>query len=328
MSKASQPVYSSQVISTFGTSFWIEGDSAADYILHPVFLRYAMLCIGIYALLDQGTESQLLIGWQFPLMWLTMAMVIIVGLLVLGAFTLQLRRRGWIRRLYTPFIMLPIVIITDLTAQGVIQVLQLADWKPLPQTLMDMTRDMLVVLLFDILHVQFVVPNHPLASTLPPGEQAARHLDRAKDASAETWARTTVATGSEPAAVAPAAPMDEGGDAPAAAERSLVQIADRSFAITEIQSVRTEDHYLNVVTRTGRNMLRAKLSEITALHDGRHGVQINRSQWVAFDAIETVSDEENGQITLHLANGESAVVSRTRRLMFLQLYNTQRSQPT
>lgn len=325
MSEVSQTVSSSQVVSTFGNSFWLRGDSAAEYVLHPVFLRYSMLCIAIYALLDQGTENRLLIGWQFPLMWLTMAFVIIAGLLVIGAFTLQLRQRGWIRRIYTPFIMLPIVIMTDLVAQGVVQVLQIGGWKPLPQTMMDITRDMLVVLLFDILHVQFVVPNHPLASTLPPGQQSVQPRTRAEDDATETWKWATAPIAIELAAPPPNTPNADEIAAQPSQERSLILIADRSFAVSEIQSVQTEDHYLNVVTGTGRHMLRAKLSELKALHDGRHGVQINRSQWVAFSAIESVKDEANGQVTLQLVNGDTATVSRTRRLVFMQLYNTQPS---
>ena len=325
MSNASQTVSSAQVVSTFGNGFWLRGDSAAEYVLHPVFLRFSMLCIAIYALLDQGTESRLLIGWQFPLMWLTMAFVVIAGLLVIGAFTLHLRRRGWIRRLYTPFIMLPIVIMTDLAAQGVVQVLQIGGWKPLPQTMMDITRDMLVVLLFDILHVQFVVPNHPLASAVPPGQQAVQPRAHTEDAATETWKWAAAPIAIEHTAPPSAPPGEEEIIVQPSQERSMVLIADRSFAASEIQSVQTEDHYVNVITRTGRHMLRAKLSELKALHDGRHGVQINRSQWVAFAAIESVKDEANGQVTLHLVNGDTATVSRTRRLVFMQLYNTQPS---
>jgi DNA-binding LytR/AlgR family response regulator len=72
-------------------------------------------------------------------------------------------------------------------------------------------------------------------------------------------------------------------------------------------------------------MLRAKLSDLDVLHDGRHGIQINRSQWVSFAAIASVVDEENGQVTLNLVNGDSATVSRTRRLVFMQLYNSHRA---
>lgn len=336
MSKSPQIVSHAQVISTFGSSFWVPTDSAADYILHPVFLRFTMLCIGIYALLDQGDDAQRLIGWQLPVLWLAMAMSVILGYVILGGWTLSLHRRGWLRRLYTPFLLLPIVMIAEATEQCVVFLLQAGDFKPVPQMLMDLTRDMMAIILMDIMHVQFVVTNHPLGSRHRPGQ--------AQTAPTEDWEEVFTAPSIRRRAMPepveqPSAAMDPAesitasaataADKPeSAAPNTVVRIADRSFAIADIQSVRTEDHYLNVVTRTSRSMVRAKLSDIAALHDGRHGVQINRSQWVAFAAIESIKDEDNGQVTLNLVNGDSATVSRTRRLMFIQLYNGQRARQT
>ncbi len=341
MSESTQTVSHAQVISTFGTSFWIRSDSAADYILHPVFLRFLMLCIGIYALLDTGDEVQHLIGWQLPVFWLSMAMAVITGYVVLGGLTLNLHRRGFLRRIYTPFLLFPIVMIAEATEQGVVLLLQAGEMKSLPQTLVDLTRNMLMIMLMDVMHVQFVVANHPLGSRRPPGQASAARVEDWEDAdnTAPSLRRAGLGPVAEPAPLPTPPPVTTDIVAtqakpeavPAAdqaaihsAQGNVVRIADRSFAIAEIQSVRTEDHYLNVVTRTARSMLRAKLSDIVALHDGRHGVQINRSQWVAFAAIDTVRDEDNGQVTLHLVNGDSATVSRTRRLMFMQLYNSQR----
>ncbi len=333
MSESPQTVSHAQVISTFGSSFWIPTNSAADYILHPVFLRFSMLCIGIYALLDQGDDAQRLVGWQLPVLWLAMSMAVIAGYVVLGGWTLSLHRRGWLRRIYTPFLMFPIVVIAEATEQSVVFLLQAGDFKPVPQMLMDLTRDMMVIILMDTMHVQYVVANHPLGSRHRPGQ--------AQGAPTEDWEEVLIAPSIrrrpmpepvEPPSVpeVPGEPTPASGpiaeDRPeSAALNPVVRIADRSFAIADIQSVRTEDHYLNVVTRTSRSMVRAKLSDIGVLHDGRHGVQINRSQWVAFAAIESIKDEDNGQVTLNLLNGDSATVSRTRRLMFMQLYNSQRS---
>lgn len=338
MSESSQTVSHAQVISTFGSSFWIPTDSAADYILHPVFLRFSMLCIGIYALLDQGDDAQRLMGWQLPVMWLAMAMSVITGYVVLGGWTLHLHRRGWLRRIYTPFLLFPIVLIAEATEQSVVFLLQAGDFKPIPQMLMDLTRDMMVIMLMDIMHVQFVVTNHPLGSRRPPGQSQTAHLEdweeiditpSVRRVMAEPVAAPTASAGVTLAPRDAAVPLAATEEPEATvAPSTVVRIADRSFSLADIQSVRTEDHYLNVVTRTARSMLRAKLSDIAALHDGRFGVQINRSQWVAFSAIAGIKDEDNGQVTLNLVNGDSATVSRTRRLMFMQLYNSQRNRPS
>ena len=330
MSERPSIVSHAQVISAFGTSFWIRGDSAADYILHPVFLRFAILCVGIHALLDDSDYTARLVGWQMPVLWLAMTLAVIAGYVVIGSWVLHLFRRGMVRRLYSPFLLLPIVVIAEMTRQSVVVLLQAGDWLPLPLILMSVTRDFLVILLMDVLHVQFVAPLHPLARTDAP--------DDAPKGTGSTPV-TRPENGMPPAGElrAPADPIAEPRNTPmetlaepeagtqARADIGSVRIADRVFSIGEIQSVRTEDHYLNVVTRTARSMVRAKLSDIVALHDGRYGVQINRSQWVAFAASEAVRDEDNGQVTLQLVNGDSATVSRTRRLMFMQLYNTQRA---
>lgn len=325
MSELTRTVSQAEVVSTFGTSFWVRSDSAVDYVLHPVFLRFVMLSIGVYALMDQSNEAQILVGWQHPVMWLATALTVITGLILLGGLALQLYRRGILRRVYTPFLMLPIIILAEVTEQGVLQLLQAGDWKTLPQTLTDLTRDMMVIMLFDVMHTLYVVPNHPRASLDASGQADAEPVGQVQKQAAQPVQPVQPTTdGAQQSPVLEK--VTEASDrTESSAEGETVRIADRSFPIGDIQSIRTEDHYLNVVTRASRSMLRAKLSDLGSLHDGRHGVQINRSQWVSFAAIASVIDEENGQVTLHLANGDSATVSRTRRLVFMQLFNSHRA---
>ena len=328
MSEQRNIVSYAHLVSAFGTSFFIRSDSAAEYVLHPVFLRFAILCVGIYALLDESPLTEQLVGWQLPVLWLSMAFAVILGYVLIGGWMLYLFRKRHIRRLYTPFALLPIVLIAEMTRQSVVVLFQAGDWMPLPMILMSATRDFLVILLMDMLHVQFVVPQHPLARVEAPEEDERAAIAPRPSRPSETAALPQ--TRYAPAATAePDPPSDDARPDPAGddtlVDRNVVRIADRVFSISDIQSVRTEDHYLNVITRTTRSMLRAKLSDIAALHDGRYGVQINRSQWVAFAAIAAVRDEENGQVTLQLVNGDSATVSRTRRLMFMQLFNSHRA---
>lgn len=307
MSYVSSTVSYTEVKSTLGTSFWIRTDSASDYVLDPAFLRFLMIAIGIYALLDQTDTGPQLVGWQLPVLWLSVAGTVLVGYVATLSLLLGLSRRGAFRRHYTPVIFVPILIIAEATSQAVYWLLEVPDSQPLHIALGGVARDVLVLFLFDLLHVHYVVPAHPLAM-----------LSRPEDAPLPAPADATTAP-PPPPDTAPPPPADE---VPATgADRPMVQIADKVFALPDLISVRTEDHYLNVITRTGRSMLRAKLSDISTLHDGRHGVQINRSQWVSFAAIDSVTEEDNGQVTLHLTGGETATVSRTRRLMFMQLFN-------
>lgn len=312
-----------RVISTFGTRFWVSTDSASDYFLHPVFLRFMMLALGVYTLMDQSDDARVLVGWQMPVMWLATALTIIASFVLLGGWVLRLYRRGILRSVYTPFLLMPIIILAELTEQSMLQLMQVGDWKSLPNTLTDLTRDMLVIMLLDVMHALYVVPVHPLATLAPSGPKDTKPEEQKPEPSTQAREQkisTSIERAPPREDQAPESPMEM----ETRGEGEYLRIADRSFAIGDIQSVRTEDHYLNVVTRTGRSMLRAKLSDLDLLHDGRHGVQINRSQWVSFAAIDAVTDEENGQVTLHLVNGDSATVSRTRRLVFMQLFNSQR----
>lgn len=308
MSEVSPTVSYAEVKSTLGTSFWIRADSASDYVLDPAFLRFLVITIGIYALLDQRDSGPQLIGWQVPVLWLAVAGTVLVGYIAVISLVLSLYRRGTFRRYYTPFLFIPILAISETTSQTVFWLLGAADPEPLQFVLSDMARDILVLFLFDLLHAHYVVPTHPLAVTTRPAQPAPA-------AAPPTQTDVVVPIPDTETDTAPDPDKD----------RSTVQIADKVFALSDILSVRTEDHYLNVITRTGRSMLRAKLSDVASLHEGRHGVQINRSQWVSFAAITSATEEDNGQVTLLLAGGEGATVSRTRRLIFLQLYNTYRS---
>jgi DNA-binding LytR/AlgR family response regulator len=295
------------VTSAFGTSFRIAVDSAEDYLLHPAFLRFALICLTIRALLEQGDDVRLLQGWQVPVLWLMIGLASVLMLVVTIALLRLLSRAGAGRRVYTPILFVPLVVVGEYATQGVIGVFQAGYAKPLDVVLVDLARDMLVLVMFDALHALYVVPVHPLAQS-----------DAQRMVAAPVLVMEESREAPEPEMPEP---EDEAADEVARGpELETVRIGERVFPLAELVAVRTEDHYLNVITRNGRCMLRAKLSDVEALHSGRHGVQINRSHWVAFAAISAMREERNGQIVLDLTNGDSATVARSRRLVFLQLY--------
>lgn len=294
------------VTSAFGTTFRVSVESAAEYLLHPVFLRFAMICLCIRALLDQGDDIRLLQGWQVAVLWLLVALGSVAVLMATIGVLQVLSQSGAGRRIYTPLLFLPLVVAGEYMTQGVIGIFRAGFEKPFDAALIDMARDLLVLAMFDAFHALYVAPVHPLARGEAEGDgRAAAEL-------------RGVRTEAEP--VVAAAEVAEVAAERAVQGPEIVRIADRAFPLTDLLSIRTEDHYLSVAARTGRSMLRAKLSDIGALHDGRHGVQINRSQWVAFAAIREMREERGGQIVLDLETGDSATVARSRRLVFLQLW--------
>lgn len=74
-------------------------------------------------------------------------------------------------------------------------------------------------------------------------------------------------------------------------------------------SISTNDHYLDVVTDTGRERLLKRMSDALAELNGYPGLQIHRSHWVALDAIEGI--ERNGRRhSVRLITGDLLPVSR------------------
>lgn len=78
---------------------------------------------------------------------------------------------------------------------------------------------------------------------------------------------------------------------------------------TELISVSTQDHYLDVVTAAGETRILKRMSDALAELDGFPGMQIHRSHWVALDAIERV-EREGRKCQVVLKNGRTLPVSR------------------
>lgn len=72
--------------------------------------------------------------------------------------------------------------------------------------------------------------------------------------------------------------------------------------------IETQDHYLNITTTKGSDLILMRMSDaVTALDD--LGTQTHRSHWVAKTAI-TGSDRQNNRWVLSLSDGSTVPVSR------------------
>lgn len=80
----------------------------------------------------------------------------------------------------------------------------------------------------------------------------------------------------------------------------------------EILRLTAEDHFVNVVTRSGQHKVRMRMSDAVLEMDGTPGYTAHRSHWVARDAIETV-EREKGREVLVLTDGSRVPVGRTYR---------------
>ncbi|MCY4208090.1 MAG: LytTR family DNA-binding domain-containing protein [Roseovarius sp.] len=73
------------------------------------------------------------------------------------------------------------------------------------------------------------------------------------------------------------------------------------------------DHYVEVTTTKGRELLLMRLSDAIAETDGIEGLQVHRSHWVAVNQVEKTC--RNGErVFLHMRDGREIPVSRAKHV--------------
>ncbi len=103
----------------------------------------------------------------------------------------------------------------------------------------------------------------------------------------------------------------EGGGQPDPTKQDIVFLRRLSPAIgTTILSLEAQDHYVNVTTARGSEMILMRLADAIEELSGVDGLRIHRSHWVAREAIAGTV-RENGKLMITLSNGKSLPVSRT-----------------
>lgn len=75
--------------------------------------------------------------------------------------------------------------------------------------------------------------------------------------------------------------------------------------------IKSELHYLKVVTERGNGLVLYNMVDAVAALPAESGIQVHRSYWVAFDAIDTLQ-RQGRQGELILRDGERVPVSRQR----------------
>lgn len=306
-----------------GRRYWAATDSLSDFILHPIFLKYAAVCVLIYGLLDRGgADTGGLHGFEIVVLWVTLGCVAIGWYAMFFVLVRALMRRGLIRVIYTPVATLSLFIVTTFLTYLIVTAfkghvdLSVAQWSQ------EIIRDMLVILLMDIVFSQFVAPFHPFLLQQPPSQTAQQPVSAKTTSHADTPDHI-----SEPANAA--AGLSEDGRSDAEPQEALtvsdmkagtvapLTVGNEVFAVEDLIYIRSEDHYLRIVTARRRVLARGKLADAVAQLDFRLGIQINRSTWIAFDAITDVQDDKKGVTVVTLRGGETERVALSRRIAFL-----------
>lgn len=79
---------------------------------------------------------------------------------------------------------------------------------------------------------------------------------------------------------------------------------------TELISLSSQDHYVEVTTEKGRELIHMRLSDALEELRDYSGQQIHRSHWIAARAFRGTS-RENNRLVVHLSDGRSLPVSRS-----------------
>jgi len=90
-----------------------------------------------------------------------------------------------------------------------------------------------------------------------------------------------------------------------------VIIAGKRFELGKIISISSQDHYVEVVTAASKQLIRARLADITPQISEEIGIVPHRSHWVARSAVEQFDDKTQPKV-LALNNGSKIPVARGR----------------
>ncbi|PKP83064.1 MAG: LytTR family transcriptional regulator [Alphaproteobacteria bacterium HGW-Alphaproteobacteria-18] len=105
------------------------------------------------------------------------------------------------------------------------------------------------------------------------------------------------------------APPPEPMEGASPAETFLSRLPVR-YRTAELYAVSAEDHYLRVHTSFGEELILMRLADAMRELAGAEGLQVHRSWWVSKAAVRD-TNRQGGKLSLVLASGKEAPVSRT-----------------
>lgn len=105
------------------------------------------------------------------------------------------------------------------------------------------------------------------------------------------------------------APPPEPVEGASPAETFLSRLPIR-YRTAELYAVSAEDHYLRVHTSFGEELILMRLADAMRELSGAGGLQVHRSWWVSKAAVRD-TNRQGGKLSLVLASGKEAPVSRT-----------------
>jgi len=93
--------------------------------------------------------------------------------------------------------------------------------------------------------------------------------------------------------------------------RRQITIANRNFQIDRLLHISSQDHYVEVVTDSSKDLIRARLSDVAAQIPDDVGIMPHRSHWVARGAVSRMAGNANKKV-LVLGSGVEVPIARGR----------------
>jgi len=317
-----------RVMSTNGRYWHTNAQGAADYLFNPVFMTFFILCVVLYATLMQPSEETSLPIPAQMILWGGLIMTSLIWLTFSVWASVVAHDRGLLKALYTPLILLPLVFINSFMGEFVLSVFNEDFQGSYGSMLENIVQNSIILLAFDIMHARFVAPQHPrYVSRQVMTQHAVRPTEWKTEP--ETLERSSPARANPEASMIRLSETERSeatqshldacdADLADSGCPTNIVIAREKIDASAIVWVKSEDHYLSVQMRDRNLMLRGKLSTAVDKLGDQLGFQINRSVWVAYDAIRTVYKHNNGNVEVHLDDETIYRVSSARRLLFIQ----------
>lgn len=322
-----------------GVTYRLRSDSLADYLLAPIFLKFMAIAIALIVILQVRPTTANMLGLVSIFQWVTFIGGTLLCLFCFGAICIALKNVGLIKTVYTPFICVPSMLLTEYVTQEALFILWGVPRMTGEETIMNISQMSGVVILLDILYGTFVAPVHP-QSVQAPAAQTGRPQSLAWGTKLPVTAmsfdtgvydRMTLAEVAQNAPPSPEAAIVPTEQADAAAPprsppkirirenirpttlmRPAILIGTERVALDSLVSITAEDHYLRITNLDGKQMIRGKLANVVEQLDPDLGVQVNRSVWVARAQISHAQNEDSRKLTLFMTDGTEVTVARPR----------------
>lgn len=255
------------------------------------------------------------------MIWAAVFMSSLIWLLISVWVNIVLVDTGYAKFILVPAILLPLLVANVYMIEFVLAQFSTTYEDAFGSKLEFYIRTGIVLICFDIFHGRFVAPQHP--TYIPPDvapQPDANALASGDGAPVEAKESEQDETLSVQNVTPPAPNAVEPTDKPLSKGPMQIEIAKTKINACSILWMKSEDHYLNIQMTDRNVMLRGKMRAAVSKLGDDFGIQINRSFWVAFAAIQTVDEKPSGHIELHLEDNTVQRIASTRSLIFMHSY--------